>query len=69
MKPSTTKNRTFGKHFVAFAEIGDKLFFGGSIQKMCEAAHTSNGRTYSGDVYLFELTNFPLKTRQNTDTT
>ena len=74
MKPSTTKNRTFGKHFVTFAEIGDKLFFGGSIQKMYEVTHMSNGRTYSGDVDLFELakkeqpvcfTNNEFPTKQN----
>lgn len=55
MKPSTTKNRTFYGVPVTFAEIGDKLFFGGSIQKMYEVTHIKNGRTYSGEVDLFEL--------------
>jgi hypothetical protein len=55
MKPSTTKNRTFYGHAVTFVEIGDKLFFGGDIQKMYEVTHMKNGRSFSGDIDLFEL--------------
>ena len=55
MKPSTTKNRTFGRHFVTYNEIGDHLFFGGDIQMTYEVTSIKNGRAFSGDVDLFEL--------------
>ena len=55
MKPSTTKNRTFYGVPVTFAEMGDKLFFGGDIQMTYEVTSIKNGRAYSGDVDLFEL--------------
>lgn len=55
MKPSVTKNRTFKGIPVTFAEIGDHLFFGGSVQKTYEVTSMKNGRAYSGDVDLFEL--------------
>ncbi len=55
MKPSVTKNRIFNGHPITFVEIGDQLFFGGSIQKMYEVTSMKNGRSYSGEIDLFEL--------------
>ena len=56
MKPSPSKNLTSssGRHY-AFVELGDVLFFGGSIQKYYEVDNFRNERCFSGDVDLIQL--------------
>lgn len=55
MRISKTKNRTFYGVPVTFVEVGDQLFFGGSIQETYEVTHIDGGRPFCGKIDLFKL--------------
>ena len=56
MKPSTTKNKVTptGKPYIV-VEVGDILFFGGSLQKVYEVTDVRGSRCFHNEIDLFQL--------------